>query len=150
MPVATYDAAESLIRKTVQAEFTAELPDVELYHDNQKVEPPALEAISVSSDSLKHCWGRLSVLWGDSVQAEIVSDPRYRTAGTVIVQIFSPAGRGSSDAMTIADTVVSLLRRVRLDGMTFRAPSPVRVGSGLDGWYQVNVNAPMYLDVSPT
>lgn len=150
MPLATFDAAESLIRKTVQAEFDAELPDVTLFHDNQKVDPPALADLVVAGDGLKHCWSRLFVLWGESVQAEIISNPRYRSSGAVVVQVFSPAGRGSGNAMTIADTVVSLLRRVRLDGMTFRAPSPVRIGAEMDGWYQVNVNAPMYFDVSPT
>ena len=152
MPVGTtFAAAETAIRERFETEFPLLFPDTQVFYDNQRVKQPVVPSVIVPGDELKSCWVQLHVVWGDNRQAELgVSNPRFRAVGLVVTKVFAPSGRGSGAVTQIVDGVVEIFRRVRLDGMTFRAPSPFRVGHGEDdGWYQVNVNAPMIFDAIP-
>lgn len=72
---------------------------------------------------------------------------RRRTAGLLIVQIFTPQGAGHKPAATLAATLCSLFRDVQVEGMTFLEPQPRPVGPEPEGaWYQLNIEIPFRRD----
>jgi hypothetical protein len=144
--------AEAEIRHYFVETMGRSFSNVSVFVDNQRADPPDPlmgTAISSPEDMQVGSWTRMTVLWSPSRQADMSESPRVRTPGTVVVQIFVPAGRGNGIALAIADEVALMFQRIRLDGMTFRTAYPRRVGP--DGkWWQLNVVVPFVYDAIDT
>ncbi len=146
--MSNYADAVAEIRSHFYDRIRTSFPDLTVFFDNQRAKPP--EGLDVSDetepeDRIKSAWCRITVVWGQANQADMSKQPRIRTQGTVIVQVFVPVGSGDGLALRISDEVCDIFRRARLAGMTFRAPHPSRVGPD-DNWYQINVVMPMHYD----
>lgn len=90
-------------------------------------------------------WVRVSIVQGEARQVEHGITRRFRRAGVVVVQIFTPAGSGTGDALTLADYVRDVFEGRTINGVLFRATSVDRVG--IDGpWYQINARTPFQAD----
>lgn len=66
-------------------------------------------------------WVRLNILNGEARQASI-GDPGnnlHRYAGSVMLQVFSPAGDGAGAIVEIMDRAVDAFNNVRLDNIKF-------------------------------
>lgn len=90
---------------------------------------------------------RVTILLGESLQTTIGASKRYRTPGTMVVQIFVPVADGDARALQLADKVNAegLFRSVTADGITWRKPSTTRLGT-VDEEYQVNVSCPFFFE----
>jgi hypothetical protein len=143
----SFAAAEQDLRKFFSDRWTATFPNTPIFAENQKVTPPSPVDITSRVDLEKNCYVKLNLLWGESQQADINGEnPRFRTVGVIVVQLFAPSGYGTGAPMDFADAVASMFRRLRLGGMLFRSPHVTKVGDTGDGWYQINVTAPMHFD----
>ena len=145
-----YTNAASALRISFGEFMANALPDVQVAYENQAFDPPeGTPAGSYGGDPGQEyvgTWVRFSIQWGEAKQADISRQPRVRTTGVAFTQVFVPAGSGSGIAEAISNEVAGFFRRLRLDGMTFRAPHP-RPVTGRDGaWYQLNVIAPFHYD----
>lgn len=93
-------------------------------------------------------WARHTVRWVDGDQRTFgeVGARRFERAGTIIVQVFAPAGkRGLDGAHPLAKAARDAYEGVTLGGVRFSRVARVDVGQ--DGpWYQVNVTAAFEYD----
>lgn len=90
-------------------------------------------------------WMKVNVDFGDSQQAEI-GVPTFRNIGIFNVQIKTPIGIGSADALDIADIIAEKFRNKIVDEIiNFQVPRIEKVGRVEDN-YQVNVICPFQVD----
>lgn len=127
--------------ETVMTElFKSGVPDdLEVAYDN------------IAADSLRNNrnleeWVRFSILESGSEQISLGDAPSYRNFGNIAVQCFTKEGTWTLPSMTLADTICALYRNVQNQGVTYRAPSPEKIGPS-GGWYQINVIVPYYWDL---
>ena len=93
-------------------------------------------------------WVRLTIVNGDSFHSGIGTDAQqFRNLGRIIVQIFIPIGRGTSDADVLADSIISDWRGAKFNGVNCGVPQVVRVGQSGD-WFQKNVSIPFRWEVT--
>lgn len=91
-------------------------------------------------------WVRFSIRPAVSTQVDITSNnPRTRTTGVILIQIFSPLGKGDKAAMQLADAIKAQFRMVTAEGVTYQEPTITTVGER-EGWWQVNVTCPFQYD----
>lgn len=133
------DPVESGLRLIAAAEATSQ--SIELKADNEKAygEDPG----SASSGAV---WGRFTVVWSTANQVDMATNRRERNLGMVIVQLFSPVGRGTGALVRASDGFAQAFRTATLTGTVFRAPYAQRVGPDGRGWFQRNVVAPFQYD----
>ena len=93
-------------------------------------------------------WVRLTILDGDTEQASIGGPTSlYRHFGIIAVQVFVKEQTGTAKARQLADTVASIFRGQKFNGILCRSPAVQRVGV-IEGWFQINVNVPFQWDGS--
>ena len=132
-----FQAIEQTIRERFEAQWPTLQPDVPYVFDNQGKGDP--------SSQNNTAWVRLTVLMGNSSQAEMGNKQRWRRPGVVTVQIFIPTGDGTGLATELGDSVRDIFEGVTISGVIFRATSLVR--AGIDGsWLQYNSNTTFQSD----
>jgi len=90
-------------------------------------------------------WMKVSIEFKDSNQAEI-GISTFRNEGSVNVEIKIPIGRGSADALSIADIIAAGFRTTIVDEViNFQTPRIENVGRVEDN-YQVNVLCSFFVD----
>jgi len=90
-------------------------------------------------------WMRASIDFGDSHQAEI-GIKTFRNVGIFNVQIKTPIGVGSADALDIADIIAAGFRnKIVAQIINFQVPRIEKVGRVEDN-YQINVLCPFQVD----
>lgn len=92
-------------------------------------------------------WARLTIRHSYGYQASIGSPGanRFRSIGTVIVQVFAPEGNASKDARAKADAALEIFRGLSHQGIDFYDAYAREIGNA-DGWFQINVIAPFRYD----
>ena len=91
-------------------------------------------------------YASLTIVNGDSFHSGIgTTAQRFRNIGRIIVQVFIPLGRGTSDADTLIDSIVEDWRGAKFNGVNCGVPQVVRVGETGD-WFQKNVSIPFKWD----
>ncbi len=124
--VATFDGMASSIYTQFKSVFGAARPTVPIAWDEVAHTPPDSGA-----------WVRGVVDCPAQVRAAL-GVRKWRTAGLVTVQVFTPQGLGGQLSRQLAEDVATAFRGINLSGIRLRAPSIVRVG--VDGqWFQTNV-----------
>lgn len=113
-------------------------PGVELFFDNVPEGP-----ISPSTK-----YARLFILPAGSEQItlETGSGSTHRAAGVIMIQCFAPLGRGSKEALDLADSAANIFRNARLtNGVLCRSPRR-DPGRATGSHFQVNVVIPFQRD----
>lgn len=95
-------------------------------------------------------WARVALRYTGGGQATLANHEgvrRYENLGTVIVQVFTPAGEGQVLSDYLANVIKDAYRGVRTtNGVVFRnVRGPFEVGTE-GSWYQVNVMADFEYD----
>lgn len=89
----------------------------------------------------KSIWARLTNIPGMAAANEIGAGPVVQRTGTIIIQIFVPAGSGSLLITQTADKLRELFE-FQTDGrMDYFSVSAVDAGE-TDGWAQMNIQIP--------
>jgi len=139
MSVASHQKLHDVVRKRFSDEFGDEHL---IAFDNAPFEQPDDEI-----------WIRWSVTTGETWQASIGgSKNRYRHNGVAIAQIFAVLGKGTREALILADRIVEKFQTttdsasVSGNSVNFRTPSITHVGRADSQWWQINVNCPYYAD----
>ena len=93
-------------------------------------------------------WVSFTMLIFDGYQASIGSpgNNRQRRTGQVVIQVFQPQGKGSTEARQLADDAVDIFVNQNVSGVIFRNVHARPVGNDGRGYYQINVVAPFYYD----
>lgn len=88
-------------------------------------------------------WVRFTMKNNDTFQASTGAPGanRFRTVGFIYIDIFQPAGQGSTDARTKADTAAALFRGNTLSGVLFRNVNARDMGVDPSGLYRWQVRA---------
>lgn len=90
-------------------------------------------------------WMKVGVDFGNSQQAEI-GVPTFRNIGIFNIQIKTPIGIGSADALNVADIIVTAFRTTIVDEIiNFQFPRIENVGRVEDN-HQINVICPFQVD----
>lgn len=114
--------------------------------DNYVTYPIANENHEFSPPEDGTPWVRLFIVEGASDIAGLGGSTRlFRNTGIIVCQIFIQEGKGTKDALDIADVLDTLWSGASFNGITCRASSVTRVGTS-DGWYQVNITTPYFWD----
>jgi len=134
----------SVARGRFESQWEASHPDVPIQWDNIDFTPPE---IPTTPNPPRGSYVRVVFVYSGAFQADMSSDPRFRSTGTMVVSVFVPKGVGEGLAYRLAETAAGIFRQARIDGMTFRAPYPVRVGPDGD-YFQLNVVSPFFADAT--
>lgn len=131
----TFIADAVAIGQHFAVQFALLRPTVPIIADNAAFKPPD-----------RGPWVRVTILPGDSRLVTLGNRKRYRTRGTVTVQVFTPGGQGDGLALEIATDVATVMRSKTVSGVRLKTPSVQRVGA--DGpWFRLNVNTPYQSDL---
>ena len=93
-------------------------------------------------------YARLFILPADSNQITLENGngSLHRAAGVIMVQCFAPLGKGTKEALDMADSVATIFRNARLtNGVLCRSPRR-DPGRATGSHYQVNVIVPFQRD----
>ncbi len=92
-------------------------------------------------------WVRLVVRHGEGRQASLGSPGanKFRQGGVVMIQIFSPANKGTKTIRELGDAAVAAFRAVALDDILFQVPS-FQLLEPETPWMRALVTAPFYRD----
>lgn len=74
-------------------------------------------------------WVRIYTRPVDAWQADIADRPRYRHSGMLFIEAFVPLGYGEADALELLDEAAAIFRGWQTEGLRFRAPRRVPVGT---------------------
>lgn len=119
-----------LERSTIEEQFeTAWAERTPIYWDNDPRTPPV--------DGT--AWVRLVVRPGASAQKGLGDVKLVRYAGAVMVQIFTPIGSATREAMELADALIEVFSLKQIGGLLFRS-ADVQVLGEQQGWFQTNVS----------
>ena len=138
MTVTSHQKLHDVVRKRFNDEFGDEF---RIAHDNAPFTQPDDET-----------WIRWSVLSGDSFAVSIGITPRHRHTGIAVAQVFAPAGKGTRDALILADRIKTKFRSttdstsVSGNSVVFKTPSISQIGRSGNQWWQINVSCPYYAD----
>ena len=139
MTITNQQKLHDVVRKRFADEFGDEFI---VCYDNAPFEQPDNEM-----------WIRWSVSNGDTYRVSIgASTSRYRHSGVAGAQIFSVLGKGTRDALILADRIVakflSITDKTSVPGnsVVFRTPTITHVGRSDSQWWQINVSCPFYAD----
>jgi len=139
MTVASHQTLHDVVRKRFSDEFSK---DYSVAYDNAPFDQPDNEM-----------WIRWSVLTGNSFRTDLGgSTNRQRHSGIGMAQIFSLLGKGTRDALILADRIVARFNSVSDttsvsgNSVIFRTPSISHVGRADSQWWQINVSCPFYAD----
>jgi len=137
MTVASHQKLHDVVRKRFSDEFGKEYS---VSYDNAPFTQPDSET-----------WIRWSVTTGDSFPIEL-SGKTQRHTGVAIAQVFSLLGKGTREALILADRIVAKFlsqadtTSVSGNSVVFRTPSIRQVGRTDSQWWQINVTCPFYAD----
>ena len=127
-----------------------------LLRDNWTTTPIQYDNVPFKQPSDKK-WITLTIVSGDGARLE-VGGPPYTTRyiGVIMIQIFTPAGRGTATAKRYATSLSNIYRNKTLtisanEYILTREPDFVRGGvEQSTGLYQMNVNIPFWRDITHT
>lgn len=91
--------------------------------NNEPFTPPA-----------KSEWASVFMVPAPSRQASLGTSPRYRTEGSMVVQLYAPIASGSGRLLELSDTVTAGFRGKTIDGVVFRAPSARNMNRDARWW----------------
>lgn len=136
----TYAEARDAINALVTTAWNAAAPGAPLLYDNLDSERPAVPAF----------FGRVTVRFFDGRLASLgnASGGRvYRREGLVYVQVFTPHGKGLTQANVVSEALVRAIENPGATGnIWFRDAHASEIGS--DGaYYQINVVARFQYDL---
>lgn len=139
-----FAAEQRIVRQRLVAQWTSTPIDWSAFGgDAAPFVPPAPQVGSPAAAA----WIRpaLFVVRGERVSLGLTA--RRRTAGQLVIQVFTPQGAGHKPAATLAASLCTLFRDVQVEGMTFLEPTPRPIGPEAQGaWYQLNVEIPFRRD----
>lgn len=125
-------------RRAIEARFAANFSTVPIRWEN------------VPFTQIKTAWVALRILRGEGNQASTNSNPLYRYAGVIQVDINVPENVGVAQLNTLADAVEAIFRGVQFSSVnsgTITCRAPYLTTLGLDaGWYRGAVTAPYQRD----
>lgn len=124
----------SILRKRFREQIQ-QVKNYDTQYDNQADFTPPRDKL----------WIRWTVRIADSRQIDICSNPRTRTTGIAIAQIFGLLSKGDKDVLIAADFVKSKFRLSTIDGVVYEEPTITTVGVR-EGRWQVNVTCPFTYD----
>ena len=135
----TYSEARDAINALVTTAWSAVAPSSPLLYDNLDSERPATPTF----------FGRVTVRFFDGRQASLgsVAGGRvFRREGLVYVQVFTPHGKGLTQANVVSEALVRAIENPGATGnIWFRDAHASEIGS--DGaYYQINVVARFQYD----
>lgn len=107
---------------------------------NMEFEPPDAEPGAK--------WARLTIEESSRRKVSLASSPgteQYRVLGSMVVQLFTPPGEGTRQALDLANTLMSKFQSVTVEGVVYRTPFHRLLGRSGD-WHQTNVVCPFYFD----
>jgi|SRR6185369_2609672 len=91
-------------------------------------------------------WIRLSINDGEANQINLGSTPStIRYFGIIYFQVFVVQDKGDTQALTLADQLISYFHNWCGVNVRCRA-AKVKIVGNSDGWFQVNVSVPFYRD----
>jgi len=111
------------------------LAGVPFFYDNQK-------GAGKSSNTLG--WGRHSVAYDENTFSAL-GNKNLRNFGTVLVQVFIPAGEGKAKSKPITDAIEDAYTGQCTNNIRFQTVTNPFNGSSGD-WYQMNINISFYVD----
>lgn len=143
MSVFTYEALGNALRSGVESVIDANYP----------------QSLGVSWDNVNHenapngdktdKWVGVAILDGQSVQADMGSNRRWRRPGVLKIAIHTELDRGDRTARQIADAFVRGLRGATLTGdggtVTLRSPRVTTLGRA-GQWWRVDVDFSFWSD----
>ena len=88
---------------------------------------------------------RIAVLFGTSKRMQI-GGGAYRHPGIVAVQIFQREGVGINRGVELADVVSTAFRDKVNSEVNYQVPYVTKFPNAYEGWYQVQVSIPFYID----
>lgn len=143
MTVAGYEALEDAIR----ARFGTLVEDAEsipTQYDNQEADetfPPE-----------DGTYIRLKVNYSPGIKRETggAGQNRYRVPGNMTASCFLPLGEGPEAHTQLADTIASAFRGESASGVTYRTPTPTKVGvvqEEVGDRFQLDVDVPFFADI---
>lgn len=88
---------------------------------------------------------RCHVLFGDSKQITLGSNPEFRNPGVLVIQVLTEQGKGSTSALALADSLSDIFKAKNISGIQFRTPKLAILGE-IESYYQINVQCPFYFD----
>ena len=88
---------------------------------------------------------RCHVLFGDSSQKTLGSNPEFRNPGVVVIQVLSEQGQGPIPALEMANTLSDMFKAKNISGIQFGTPTLAILGE-IESYYQINVQCPFYFD----
>jgi hypothetical protein len=120
----------------IHPEFLAQFPDLPIVYDNQPFERNAQPEKFVE----------VSIVFDDSSQVFLGSDPLTRVQGTVEVLYICRAGLGSREALAVLDWFSQLLKYRVVGRLQLRHPK-VSPGDSVPGWYSPSLAVGFHVDV---
>ena len=138
MPVTSHQKLQDVVRKRFHDEFGDEY---EVAYDNAPFDQPDNEM-----------WVRWTVVSGESFRVSLGATPRIRHTGVAIAQVFALAGKGTRDAVVLADRIKTKFlcttdnTSVAGNSVVFKTPSINQIGRSGGQWWQINVSCPYYAD----
>lgn len=124
------------ICNVIRARVKAQLATYTIAYDNAAFTPPVTGA-----------YLDVQVIFGEQIQVSLGStgQKRFRQVGILNVGVNVPVNTGDADGLDIVDAITSAFRSITVSGVTFRTPSPLRIGQ--DGkYYRLAVQCPFYAD----
>jgi hypothetical protein len=127
------DTARQTIESRIKTQWEAG-EDTTIIWPNSPVDPPNTGT-----------WIQPSILWGDGFIS--TKNGRNQIVGVVNINVYAPAGDGTGNLFSSADSVRDMLNRVEVSGVRFEAPSGPRiVPSPESRWIQANVSVPFTVE----
>ena len=109
-------------------------------------------AIKVVYDNMKYTpvadtpYVRLSLENIESRQTSLGNSRLWRNNGLIFIDIFVPEHTGTKILRGYIDTAAAIFRGVTFSGIVCRAPYQPSPGQVLNGWYQMSIAIPYFVD----
>ena len=91
-------------------------------------------------------FARLTIRNGDGQQLTMGSNRSYRQRGLILIEIFTPAGKGTGESDRLVDAATIIFRGVTFGGITTFAPEVINNPTTEADWYKVDINFPYKWD----
>jgi|2_EtaG_2_1085320.scaffolds.fasta_scaffold55980_2 hypothetical protein len=143
MPVATDVAVTNFSTSLDTFLDTLSAVDSARQWPNAPFDLPNVDGLSGSAT----VWAAVSFQMGDRVVLEFGTNPTFRTAAVVTVQLFTPAFTGEGNIRAVAELLRANYEGKSISSGSIRIMNPrvITVGER-SGWWQVNVELPFRFD----
>lgn len=136
--MADFDAVNNILASHFSTQMASLEPLVTIAWDNAPpITPP---------DSMADEWCRYSFRPGSETIGAL-GGITWRGTGVVVVQVFTPLGRGQGPNLDVLRNVQTLFRDSSpISGVRIQPPISIRQFGEQDGWYQGNATIPFESD----